>query len=122
MAVEIVLCSAQKMPAGLFLRGQMSSAMTTFLVATGAASAAWLLLTRRTQNRRVTRASPDGGGTSDSGGYPADGEGWSLASWFGHSASDGANQSSDSCGGWDSGNGDSGGSDCGGGDSGGGGD
>jgi hypothetical protein len=41
----------------------MSSRMMTFLVATGTATA-WLLLMRRSQNRRVRRPS----GTSDAGG------------------------------------------------------
>jgi hypothetical protein len=119
---EIVLCGAQwtPKPAGSCEERQMTSAMTTFLVATGTASAVWLLLTRRVQNRRVRRASPDAGGTSDSGGYSSDSDGWSLANWFGHSAGDGANHSTDSCGGGSS-SGDSGGSDCGGGDGGGGG-
>jgi hypothetical protein len=94
----------------------MASAITTFLIGTATASAVGLLLTRRMQNRNVRRASPDGG-TSGSGGTSSDSDGWSLGSWFGHSSSNEANHSTDSCGGWGS---DSGGSDCGGGDSGGG--
>jgi hypothetical protein len=74
---------------------QMASAITTFLIGTATASALWLLLTRRMQNRKVTRASPDGG-TSGSDGTSSDGDGWSLGSWFGHSSS---NPSSDSWGG-----------------------
>jgi hypothetical protein len=66
------------------------------------------------QNRRVRRASSDGG-TSDSGGTSSDGDGWSLGSWFGHSSSNDAHHSSDSWGGWGSGDGDSGGGDGGGG-------
>jgi hypothetical protein len=54
----------------------MSSGMMTFLVATGAATA-WLLLMRRSQNRRVRRPS----GASDAGGYASDSGGWSLAGW-----------------------------------------
>jgi hypothetical protein len=67
------------------------SAMTTFLIGTATASAVWLLLTRRMQNSRDRRPSPDGG-TSGSCGTSSDGDGWSLASW----------------GGWDSGGSDSG--------------
>jgi hypothetical protein len=96
---------------------QLASAITTFLIGTATASAVWLLLTRRMQNRKVRRASPDGG-TSGSGGTSSDGDAWSLGSWFGHSSSTGANHSTDSCGGW--GSGDGGGTDCGGGDGGGG--
>jgi hypothetical protein len=82
----------------------MASAIATFLIGTATASAVWLLLTRRMQNRNVRRPSPDGG-TSGSGDTSSDGDGWSLGSWFGHSSS---NHSSDSWSGWDSGGGDSG--------------
>ena len=100
----------------------MSNAMTTFLVAVSATSVVCYLLMTRLQNRRVRRASPNGGASSDVGSYSSDSDGWSFAGWFGHSATDGAGHPTDSCGGSDSGGGDSGGSDCGGGDSGGGGD
>jgi hypothetical protein len=71
--------------------------MITFLVATGAATA-WLLLMRRSQNRRVRRAS----GASDAGGYASDSVGWSLG-WLGHFS-----HSTDGCSGQDGGHGDSG--------------
>jgi hypothetical protein len=85
----------------------MTGAITIFLIGTATASAIWLLLTWRLQNRRVRRTLRDGG-TSGSGGYSSDGDGWSLGSWFGHS--------SDSWGGWGSGDGDGGGGGDGGGD------
>jgi hypothetical protein len=84
----------------------MTTAITAFLVVTGAASAVWLLLARALKRR----VAPDGS-TPGSAGYSADGEGWILASWFGHPPGPGAHHSTDHCGGWDSGNGDSGGGD-----------
>jgi hypothetical protein len=84
--------------------GKMGNGMMTFLVATGAATA-WLLLMRRSQNRRVRRTS----GGSDAGGYASDSD------WFGHSS-----HSADGCSAHGSGHGDSGGGDCGGGGDGGG--
>lgn len=104
-----------------FLGGtQMTSAMTTFLVSVGAASAVCYLLMTRMQNRRVRRDSPTGDTASTDGGFSSDSGGWSLGSLFSHTSTSGSGHATDSCGGWDSGSGDSGGNDCGGGDSGGG--
>jgi len=96
----------------------MTSAVTTFLVAVGAASAVCYLLMTRMQNRRVGRASPSGDAASSDGGFSSDSDGWSLGSLFGHASTGGAGHATDSCG-WDSGSSDSGGNDCGGGDGGG---
>jgi len=60
----------------------MTGAITIFLIGTATASAIWLLLTWRLENRRVRRTLRDGG-TSGSGGYSSDGDGWSLGNWFG---------------------------------------
>jgi hypothetical protein len=103
------LCIAQNNLSAVPKNGKIGSGTITFLVATSAASAAWLLLTRRSQNRRV-RVS----GASESGDYAPDSEGWSLG-WFGYSGN-----STDGCSGHDTGHGDSGGSDGGGGGDGGG--
>jgi hypothetical protein len=86
--------------------------MMTFLMATCAASATWLLLMHRAQNHRIRRRSPRSD-AADSGDYSAASTGFG---WQGH-----FDNSTNGCGGLDGGSGDSGGGDCGGGGDGGGG-
>ena len=94
----------------------MTNAMAAFGIAVGGTSLICYLLMTRLQNSQRNRRASGNGSATDGSNY-ADGDGWTMASWFGghHSVTDSSGNPSDFGGGDNGGGGDGGSGDGGGG-------